>query len=265
MSTAVRSRAVRRRWWWFLWSLLVVPAIGITAYFVTPYVSGSSTVPIDMSIPGYYVSLAVHAVPAGLALLIGPWQFVPRLRARFPRAHRMLGRVYLVSVVVAAAAATYSTVVTPSGFALQVAFAMLVVAWLYSAAQAYRTIRRGAVRLHRIWMIRNYALTFAAVTLRLYLLLGVQLMNVIPSLPYKDVYTASAWASLLGNVLVAEYFIIHRTTSPRHSGLGRVSKAACSRSRRPGARLGRRPRICGGRPQTCASHGLATQIRTRAL
>ena len=168
MSAAVVSPAARRRWWWFLWGLVAALAIGITAYFVTPYLHGSSTVPIDMSIPGYYVSLVIHVVPAGLALVIGPWQFVPRLRARFPRVHQMVGRVYLVSVLAAALAATYSAAVTPSGFPFQVAF---------------------------------------------YLLLGLQLMNVIPALQYKDVYTSSAWAALLGNVLVAEYFIIQRTLS----------------------------------------------------
>ncbi|AHH95249.1 DUF2306 domain-containing protein [Kutzneria albida] len=232
MSTVVMSRATRRRWWWFLWGLLAVLAIGIAAYFVTPYLTGSSTVPIDRSIPGYYVSLVIHAAPAGLALIIGPWQFVPRLRARFPRLHRVLGRVYLVSVVAAALAASYSAAVTPSGFPLQVAFYMLVVAWLYSAAQAYRTIRRREVQLHRIWMIRNYTLTFAAVTLRLYLLLGVQLMNVIPSLEYRDVYTSSAWASLLGNVLVAEYFIIQRMLAPLARGKRR-SDATVAESPQP--------------------------------
>ncbi|WP_405162829.1 DUF2306 domain-containing protein [Nocardia sp. NBC_01499] len=213
--SAVMSQAVRRRWWWFLWSLLVLLAIGIAGYFVTPYLFGSSTVPIDRAIPGYYVSLVVHAVPAGLALIIGPWQFVPQLRKRFPKLHRTAGRVYLVSVVAASAAASYSAAVTPSGFPLQVAFYMLVVAWLYTATKAYRTIRRREVQLHRIWMIRNYALTFAAVTLRLYLLAGTQASSIFHlSLAYRDIYTASAWAALLGNVLVAEYFIIQTTLAP---------------------------------------------------
>ncbi|MGW7576267.1 DUF2306 domain-containing protein [Streptomyces sp. NPDC054765] len=190
-------------------------ALGITAYFVPPYLMGSSTIPIDRHIVGYYASLVVHALPAGLALSIGPWQFVPRLRTRFPRLHRIAGRVYLISVVLAALAAAYAAAVTPSGFPLQVAFYMLIAAWLFTAAQAYRTIRRGEVQLHRIWMIRNYAFTFAAVTLRLYQLAGLLLM---PSVEYRDIYTASAWAALLGNVLVAEYFIIQRKRAPQVRG-----------------------------------------------
>jgi uncharacterized membrane protein len=213
--TSIPSPVVRRRWWWSLWGLLTASAIAITAYFVPPYLVGGTNIPgLDVSIPGYYVSLVIHAVPAGLTLVIGPFQFVPRLRARFPRAHRIAGRVYLISVVAASLAAAYSSAVTPSGFPLQVAFYMLIVAWLYTGAQAYRTIRRGRVRLHRIWMIRNYALTFAAVTLRVYQLIGIQLMGFMPSVTFPEIYTASAWAGLLGNVLVAEYFIVQRILAP---------------------------------------------------
>jgi uncharacterized membrane protein len=209
-----------------LWGLLAVLAIGVAAYFVPPYLTGSSAVPIDKAIVGYYASLVVHALPAGLTLIIGPWQFVPRLRARFPRLHRVMGRVYLISVVAASMAAAYAAAVTPSGFALQVAFYLLIAAWLYTAAQAYRTIRRREVALHRIWMIRNYALTFAAVTLRVYLVIGTQVLP--SSVPYKDIYTAAAWAGLLGNVLVAEYFIIQRTLAPLARRAGRAKETAGS-------------------------------------
>lgn len=153
-------------------------------------------------------------MPGGIALITGPWQFVPRLRTRFPRFHRVLGRVYLISVVAAALVAVYSAAVTKSGFPLQVVFFVLIVAWLFTAWKAYSTIRRREIQLHRIWMIRNYTLTFATVTLRLYQLPLLALMNVWPALQYRDVYTVSAWLSLLGNVLIAEYFIIQRTLAP---------------------------------------------------
>ncbi|SEQ94183.1 Predicted membrane protein [Lentzea xinjiangensis] len=126
----------------------------------------------------------------------------------------MTGQVYLISVVVAALAAVYSSAVTKSGLALQVAFFVLIVAWLYTAAKGYRAIRRGEVRLHRVWMIRNYALTFAAVTLRLYQLPLLALVDSDTWLEYREVYTVSAWLSLLGNVLVAEYFIVQRVFAP---------------------------------------------------
>ncbi|GAB7038051.1 hypothetical protein JCM9533A_19010 [Catenuloplanes niger JCM 9533] len=197
-----------------LWSLLTLSALAIAAVFVPPYMVGGTTVPgLNRAIPGYYVSLVIHALPAGLALVIGPFQFVTQLRVRFPRAHRIAGRLYLISVLISALAAAYSAAVTESGLALQVAFYMLIAAWLYTGVMAYRTIRRGEVQLHRIWMIRNYALTFAAVMLRLYQLIGLQLMDPM-GWEYPQIYTASAWASLFGNAIVAEYFIVQRTLAP---------------------------------------------------
>ncbi|SFR02922.1 Predicted membrane protein [Lentzea waywayandensis] len=215
MSTAVVSRTVSRRWWWFGWGLVAALALVTAGIFVPPYLAGGTTVPgLDRVTPGYYTSLVIHAVPAGIALITGPWQFVPKFRNRYPRLHRVTGRVYLISVVAASLAAVYSSAVTKSGFALQVVFFVLIVAWLYTAAKAYRTIRRGEVQLHRIWMIRNYTLTFAAVTLRLYQLPLLALMNSVTWLEYREVYTVSAWLSLLGNVLVSEYFIIQRFLAP---------------------------------------------------
>ncbi|MFI5592424.1 DUF2306 domain-containing protein [Amycolatopsis sp. NPDC051758] len=229
MSTATMSRNVRRRWWWFLWGLLTVLALAIAGYFVPPYLVGGTTIPnLDRITPGYYTSLVIHGVPAGLALIVGPWQFVPRLRARFPRLHRVMGRVYLITVVIAALVAVYSAAVTKSGFPVQVAFFVLIVAWLYTAWQAYRTIRRREVQLHRIWMIRNYTLTFAAVTLRLYQLPLLALMNSVDWLPYKDVYTVSTWLALLGNVMVAEFFIIQRTLAPLSRRREKADVAATS-------------------------------------
>ena len=48
-----------------------------------------------------------------------------------------------------------------------IAFIALALAWLHSGWHAYASIRRGDVQGHRRWMIRNFALTYAAVALRI--------------------------------------------------------------------------------------------------
>jgi uncharacterized membrane protein len=196
---------------------MAVLAVGVAVYAALSLAAGGpteSTIPLNPDVAAHYLSLVVHALPGGLALLLGPFQFVPALRARYPRLHRASGRVYLIAVVVAAVASVFAATASRSGFSVQVAFYLLAAAWLFTAAQAYRSIRRGEVQLHRIWMIRNYALTFAAVTLRVYLLIGVSQLSSFPSLTFEDVYHASAWASIVGNVLVAEYFIVQRVVTP---------------------------------------------------
>ncbi|GAA0935861.1 DUF2306 domain-containing protein [Nonomuraea longicatena] len=216
-----------RRLWWP--ALMAVSAIGIAAYAVPPYLTGNpadSNVPIDPDVALHYLSLAVHALPGGLALIIGPFQFMARLRARRPRLHRVAGRIYMISVLLASGAALFAATFSLGGLSVQVAFYLLVAAWLYTLVRAYQSIRRGDARLHRIWMIRNYALTFAAVTLRLYLVTGLMLKQSFTSLPFDELYNASVWASVLVNVVVAEYFIIQRTLAPRARQRGQAAPAS---------------------------------------
>ncbi|MDH2427473.1 DUF2306 domain-containing protein [Sphaerisporangium sp. TRM90804] len=189
-------------------------AIGIAVQAVPPYVSGNPAavpLPLNPDVALHYLVLTAHALPGGLALFIGPLQFMSKLRLRRPKLHRVIGRVYMISIVIASVAAVFAAAVTISGFSVQVAFSILVAAWLYTLAMAYRSIRRGEAQVHRIWMIRNYALTFAAVTLRVYLIAGLQLL---PSVEFEAIYTTAVWASILGNVLVAEYFIVQCTRAP---------------------------------------------------
>lgn len=210
------SKTARRRLWWTLWGLLAVSAVGFAVYSALPLTGDQerSAIPLDPDVPPHWAAIVVHGLPGCLALMTGPFQFVGRLRVRYPKAHRIAGRVYMVSVLVGAVAAFFAATFSVSGFSVQVAFYILSTAWIYTLVRAYQTIRRGEVQLHRIWMIRNYSLTFAAVTLRIYLLSGLALRESFPSLTFEDIYHAAAWSSFAVNVLVAEYFIVNRTLQP---------------------------------------------------
>jgi uncharacterized membrane protein len=74
--------------------------------------------------------------------------------------------VYVVSVVLAALAAIVANTFSVDGISVQIAFYLLSAAWLFTLVKGYRAIRRGQVAPHRIWMIRNHALSFAAVSRR---------------------------------------------------------------------------------------------------
>ncbi|ALG11993.1 DUF2306 domain-containing protein [Kibdelosporangium phytohabitans] len=57
--------------------------------------------------------------------MIGPFQFAAKLRARRPQLHRVLGRVYMVSIVVAAVSSSVAVVYSTEGVSAQVAFCLL--------------------------------------------------------------------------------------------------------------------------------------------
>lgn len=188
------------------WGLMAVLAIGIAIIFAGPYFSFNpavSRLALNPAIPIHFTVLAIHAGSAGIALLIGPLQFLTPLRTRFPLVHRTIGRVYLICVLIGSVFAFFSALFSVSGLTAQVGFLFLAVIWFYSAYKAYRAIRQGHIQLHHVWMIRNYALTFAAVILRLWLGFG----DLVLHLPSKEVYTTSAWISWTLTLVFAEWFI----------------------------------------------------------
>jgi uncharacterized membrane protein len=147
----------------------------------------------------------IHMALGGAALLLGPFQFLPVLR-RQPgvRLHRALGGIYVLACLGSAATALPLTLaLTAFGPAAQVGFALLAVLWFAITALALRHILAGRVVAHRAFMVRSFALAFAAVTLRL----GLRVLPALDLLSYADTYRVCAWLCWVPNLLVAEWWL----------------------------------------------------------
>ncbi|CAA9577037.1 MAG: hypothetical protein AVDCRST_MAG86-2294 [uncultured Truepera sp.] len=199
------------------WLFAALAAVGITLYFAIPYLTSNprvSRTPLNQAFPLHFVYVTLHGVPAGLALLLGPVQFIPAIRTRYPAAHRLISNVCLVFISIGIIMGVIAASVSTSGLAAPFGFLLLAAAWFYSGLLAYRAARQHQSALHRVWMIRNYAFTFAAVLLWVLLVVGLQVMTVNQALTFDDVYTTSVWSSILVSYLVAEWFIVQRTLGP---------------------------------------------------
>jgi len=99
--------------------------------------------------------LLPHAIFAGLALIMGAFQFSNRLRSRHLRVHRVMGYIYVLSVMIGAPIAIplAARVDTPS---LAAASAVQAFGWMFCTGVALYCIRTGNVQQHRRWMIRGY-------------------------------------------------------------------------------------------------------------
>ena len=84
-------------------------------------------------------------------------------------------------------------------------FSLLAILWLGTAALAYRSIRHGDVPAHRRWMLLNVALTFAAVTLRLYLGLFFAI-----GVPFELFYPWVSWLCWVPNLLLMAVYLARR-------------------------------------------------------
>src|SRR5262249_40150036 len=154
-------------------ALLYVLSFGVVAYAAVVYglLPLGALVNPDMraAYHAHSVGIYTHIAGAVVALALGPFQFSARLRARRVAVHRWIGRAYLLGVVIGGLGGLYMAFFAYGGPIARMGFAALALAWLYTGSQAYGAIRRRAIAEHRAWMIRNFALTFAAVTLRTYL------------------------------------------------------------------------------------------------
>lgn len=148
-----------------------------------------------------------HLSGGAISLLIGAAQVNPAIRTRFLNVHRWMGRVYVVAVAVGASGGLALATRSQGGLVTHVGFGLLAVLWLTTTAIAYRHIRRGDQVNHRRWMLRSYSLTFAAVTLRLYLPLSLA-----AGISFIDAYQAIAWACWVPNLVVTEWWLLRRAS-----------------------------------------------------
>jgi len=135
-----------------------------------------------------------HVVTGMIALLTGPFQFSSRFRQRHLRIHRMMGRVYLASVAVAAIVAIYVTAIRPRDTDGKEWLFALAVAWLITGAIAFAAVLNRNIEAHRQWIARNYALTTVFVTVRV--------LKTIP-IPHSN-GEGPAWILVLATLLFTE-------------------------------------------------------------
>jgi uncharacterized membrane protein YozB (DUF420 family) len=145
--------------------------------------------------------LWVHVAGAATALMVGGFQFLPAVRRR-RTLHRWLGRIYASGCIIGGCGGFVMAFGTTSGPVATAGFALLAPTWIFVTVQGWLTARARRFEAHRAWMIRSFALTFAAVTLRLYLPLGQ-----LAGAPFETFYPLTAWISWIPNLILAELYL----------------------------------------------------------
>jgi uncharacterized membrane protein len=165
---------------------------------------------------GHAPVLWTHALAAGLALGLMPFQFWRGLRNRRRDVHRWLGRAYVVAVALGGVSGLYMSFYAMTGPVAGAGFFFLALAWLATTGIALAKVRAGDIAGHQRWMIRSAAVTFAAVTLRIYLPLSV-----VAGLPFEPSYTVIAWACWVPNLIVVEWWLRRGQARPVGAGFDR--------------------------------------------
>jgi uncharacterized membrane protein len=192
-------------------ALVFTFSFAIAGYVIVQYgilsASSAGLVSFKLQKPDFHLSpwvyvLYVHIVTAMLALIIGPFQiFLKQSKTRL-RMHRRLGYVYIISVTVSGIVGLYLSLFATGGWIAGLGFFGLDVLWIASTWIALRKIIAKNVQAHKAWMLRSYALTFAAVMLRIWLGPLVLFFG-----DFEVGYRVVAWLCWIPNLLVIEAVI----------------------------------------------------------
>ena len=192
--------------------LLAVTAISVSFYPILYFVIdrtfgllGGKPPELLTQLP-YNIGFYAHICFGAVALLVGWTQFHEGWRRRYMMAHRVLGKVYMLSVLISGAGSLYIVTHGSGGLVAQTGFFFLAIVWLSTSVLAYRAIRVGDVSKHQRMMVYSYAVCFSAVMLRLWL----PLFTSIFEWEFTPSYRIIAWLCWLPNMAVA-YFINSRT------------------------------------------------------
>ena len=184
---------------WLIMAMLAVLVTVLAAPYFWLSPASAAPPPLLEAVMQRHTLFLFHIGGGMIALVVGAWNFLERSRERFLNLHRWLGRLYIVSVFTAGLAGFSLSFTAQGGLTARIGFAMLAFLWVATAALAYVRIRAYDIESHRRWMIRNYSLTFAAVTLRLWLP-----FLMIAGNDFSVVYPTVAWLAWVPNLIIAE-------------------------------------------------------------
>ncbi|MGK8430013.1 DUF2306 domain-containing protein [Bacillus cereus] len=209
----------RKIWFVFTFFALLVASYIVVQYFImdgfqTGLVKAKLMFGSKLS-EFWYSMLFIHITTSIVALVIGPFTLSTKFRERNINRHRIVGRIYMVGILLGGVSGLYLSFYATGGLVAKLGFGLLSILWLVSAYQALHRVKNKKIKEHRNWMIRNYSLTFGAVTLRIWLPLFIVLFGIER---FEFSYAIIAWLAWVPNLILAELFIRKRLNKGKYEG-----------------------------------------------
>lgn len=180
------------------WTISVFATlIGIYSLVVANILTTTEISPILTRLAETPAPSIMHFVGGGIAIIFGLLQFSGVLRQRFLTLHKTVGPIYFLAVFCSGLAGLFLGLNVDAGAVAQTGFTLLAIVWMLTASFALMAIMRKDIPLHRFWVTINFALTLAALSLRIQLPIGMALFE------FNTVYAFVAWSCWLPNLYIA--------------------------------------------------------------
>jgi uncharacterized membrane protein len=161
------------------------------------------------------IAFYTHVFSVIFALLAGLTQFSSTILKKHRKIHRFAGKIYVYDILLinfpaAMILAVYAYGLVPA----KAAFVVLDCLWFFFTYKAVTEIKKGNIQAHRKFMIRSYALTLSAVTLRTWKIIISSMVTIDP----LHLYMIDAWMGFVPNLLFSEW-LIRRIKHQRSNGI----------------------------------------------
>ena len=198
------------KWWSSLfWLLTTAFFTYLMARIVLPYRSGQWDIDFLLSkqhiihLVHYRLAFYLHIFPALLVLAAGMTQFSEIVLKKAPWLHRGIGKLYVLSILaICGPAGLVMAFYANGGWIAISSFVTLSILWWLTTWLAWRAIKKGAIESHKTWMLRSYALTFSAITLRVLQFLFATQTDIDSETAYQFI----AWPSWMFNLALVEWW-----------------------------------------------------------
>jgi uncharacterized membrane protein len=232
MTNTPTPHRARRGEWLIPTGLLVLSAIPVLAggLRLGALAGGVEITPENARFFALPLPVVLHIVGATVYCVLGAFQFVPSVRRRHPRYHRLAGRVIMPMGLVAAASGLWMTAVydlpTADGGLLPLVRWVFGLGMIAAIVLGFAAVRQRDFGAHRAWMMRAYAIGLGA---------GTQVLTALPwMLSAGGLDTTSKTISMTAgwviNLAVAELIIRRSSARPARPARPAADRASATAS-----------------------------------
>lgn len=150
------------------------------------------------------IAFFIHVFTSMFVLIAGFTQFSNYILQRYKKLHRIIGKLYVIDILFITGPSSFiMALLANGGIPSRIAFTTLSVLWMFTTAKAWQTAKARQITQHKHWMMRSYALTLSAITLRGWKWLLIALFHLRP----LDTYMIVAWMGFVPNLVFVEWRI----------------------------------------------------------
>ena len=195
----------------YLFAATILGFTGVMIIKIMPYMSfehainflGTKTDAV-LNKPYFQTAFYIHITSSIAVIGTGIFQFFPKILRGYPKVHMLIGKIYIGSILLfAAPSGLVIASFANGGLSSKVGFSLQCCVWFAVTYAAWHAIMQQKWEKHIEMMLRSYAVTLAAMSLRTE---SYALYYFFQTKPIET-YLTVTWLSWVGNLCIVEILI----------------------------------------------------------